>query len=1100
MVFHSDPEINIIKKTSSEEILAMETKRSFFGHPFLRFSFHASSHYRTFLVFVLTLAFIPSCVEKKMSLKEAKQIAVSMEGKSFVPPPRRIDDVRALLNQPGNYDPKAVARAKEAANIKPPKNKSSSKMGRFYVSRGISRGYLGWNKQALDDIRKGLKYWGEGKPSWIDPFDFSILLVSAGRIEMENGNFSQGIELIKKGNNYRDWPMSYLYLMEGYLLIGDFKAAKENMEKGLDFVTGKLTNPLHILIGMLNRYWENYRAGMLEAKGMFVEAEPHRRASRMWGPNFLRDIQSGGIPGGGDITIQLQAGEVISDGLLLAKNLTQQGRLVEAEMVARDTLKDSIGLCGKNSAYTGKTVGCLAAIRLTQGYMDDAEKLGHAQISILKASGLLPDSRLMGEAKTFLGDVLTVRRNFIGAMKHYDLAGEGLIDNQYYFKKILAQNPNRIISQLKTGRIEEAMESISGVYNHYKEFVGEENYTTAELLALKGMGLFMMKREKEALEDFSRAVPLLFNNDSGEKLDYTKKQGRQIIVESYLDLLKNIHESKRDKEFSINASREAFKIVGAMTMTESTVRGALGAFTARAAASRDPELAELVRKEQDLLRQSEAAHGMLANAMIVSADARRSEGIEDHKATIDRLMNSRMVLLEEIKTRFPQYSNFINPKPVTLNQVQKYLNPNEALISINTTENQTYVWAVPKNGKIQWAAVPFGKKDIQKTGTLLRKALDPKPETFGDIPEFDLDRAYDLYNKLLKPVEEGWKDARDLLIVAPGPLGQLPFSILPTESVRLGKKKRDLFANYRDVPWLIRKVSITRLPSISSFVTLRTIPEGDPSRKALAGFGDPLFNRSQLAKAAMEKDDRLPASSGQSIHVRVRGIRFTELGNLDNEKISSSNLGNLNRLPDTAEEIKGIANALGADPAKDIFLGKQASESQVKTMDLSDRRVIAFASHALVPGDLDGLDQPAIALSAPSVTGGNEDGLLTMGEVLKLRLNADWVVLSACNTGAADGAGAEAVSGLGRAFFYAGTRALLVSMWPVETISAKRLTTGLFQYQKQDRTITRARALQKSMLELIDNQVLKDDASGKIIASYAHPIFWAPFIVVGDGG
>ena len=86
---------------------------------------------------------------------------------------------------------------------------------------------------------------------------------------------------------------------------------------------------------------------------------------------------------------------------------------------------------------------------------------------------------------------------------------------------------------------------------------------------------------------------------------------------------------------------------------------------------------------------------------------------------------------------------------------------------------------------------------------------------------------------------------------------------------------------------------------------------------------------------------------------------------------------------------------------QDIFLRKRASERQVKTMDLSNRRVISFATHALVPGDLDGLDQPAIALSAPSVTGDNEDGLLTMGEVLKLKLNADWVVLSACNTGAA---------------------------------------------------------------------------------------------------
>jgi len=152
-----------------------------------------------------------------------------------------------------------------------------------------------------------------------------------------------------------------------------------------------------------------------------------------------------------------------------------------------------------------------------------------------------------------------------------------------------------------------------------------------------------------------------------------------------------------------------------------------------------------------------------------------------------------------------------------------------------------------------------------------------------------------------------------------------------------------------------------------------------------------------------------------------------------------------------------------------------------------------------VPGDLDGLHQPALALSSPTVTGDKNDGLLTMGEVLRIRLNADWVVLSACNTGAADGAGAEAVSGLGRAFFYAGTRAILVSMWPVETTSARNLTTGVFRYQKKDGSISRARALQKSMLALMNAPGLKDKATGKIVASYAHPIFWAPFILVGDG-
>src|SRR5690606_2616099 len=147
------------------------------------------------------------------------------------------------------------------------------------------------------------------------------------------------------------------------------------------------------------------------------------------------------------------------------------------------------------------------------------------------------------------------------------------------------------------------------------------------------------------------------------------------------------------------------------------------------------------------------------------------------------------------------------------------------------------------------------------------------------------------------------------------------------------------------------------------------------------------------------------------------------------------------RLPDTADEVRSIAVALRADPVADVFLGEAANEQRVKSMPLADRKVVMFATHGLVPGDLNGLHQPALALSSPRLAGNDGDGLLTMEEILGLKLNAEWVVLSACNTATGEGAGAEAVSGLGRAFFYAGTRTLLVSNWPVETTSARALTT-----------------------------------------------------------
>ena len=122
----------------------------------------------------------------------------------------------------------------------------------------------------------------------------------------------------------------------------------------------------------------------------------------------------------------------------------------------------------------------------------------------------------------------------------------------------------------------------------------------------------------------------------------------------------------------------------------------------------------------------------------------------------------------------------------------------------------------------------------------------------------------------------------------------------------------------------------------------------------------------------------------------------------------------------------------------------------MKSTDLSSFRILAFATHGLVPGDLNGLTEPALALTAPDVADVDGDGLLTMEEVLALKLDADWVVLSACNTAPGAAAGAEAVSGLGRAFFYAGTRTLLVTNWAVDSASARELVTDIFRRQAAD--------------------------------------------------
>ena len=196
-------------------------------------------------------------------------------------------------------------------------------------------------------------------------------------------------------------------------------------------------------------------------------------------------------------------------------------------------------------------------------------------------------------------------------------------------------------------------------------------------------------------------------------------------------------------------------------------------------------------------------------------------------------------------------------------------------------------------------------------------------------------------------------------------------------------------------------------------------------------------------------------------------------------------------VPDTAIELRALGGSLQADDAS-LFLRERATETLVRSEDLSRYRVLAFATHGLVAGELKGVAEPALVFTPPETGSEDDDGLLTASEIATLKLDADWVILSACNTAAADGTpGAEGLSGLAKAFFYAGARALLVSHWSVNSEAAVAITTGMLGEMASDSNVGRAEALRRSMLAMLANE--KNDY-------FAHPMFWAPFVVVGEGG
>jgi CHAT domain-containing protein len=275
------------------------------------------------------------------------------------------------------------------------------------------------------------------------------------------------------------------------------------------------------------------------------------------------------------------------------------------------------------------------------------------------------------------------------------------------------------------------------------------------------------------------------------------------------------------------------------------------------------------------------------------------------------------------------------------------------------------------------------------------------------------------------------------------------------------------------------------LPSVTSLKAIRAFARNGQAAKPMVGFGDPVFDPAERATAlAARARQAKQAATSRPTATRAYSA-FWRGADVDRTQLARG----LPSLLDTADELKAVATRLGA-PASDIHLDKDATETMVKRLALADYRVVYFATHGLVAGDVKGLGEPSLALTLPAQPTPLDDGLLSASEVAQLKLNADWVVLSACNTAAGDTPGAEALSGLARAFFYAGARALLVSHWSVASDAATRLTTSTFDIMKSNPSIGRAEALRRAMLAYMNDK-------GEPLNAY--PGYWGPFSAIGEG-
>lgn len=558
----------------------------------------------------------------------------------------------------------------------------------------------------------------------------------------------------------------------------------------------------------------------------------------------------------------------------------------------------------------------------------------------------------------------------------------------------------------------------------------------------------------------------------------------------------------------------------------SEAAAALAQMAARSAKD-SPELAALVRERQDLVAEWQGKDKLLIAARSESPARRNAAG---EKALSERLaaIDQRLASIDARLARdFPDYAALANPKLIRVAEVQAVLSANEALVLFLETDvrfkplpEETFVWVVTKTD-VRWVRSELGTVALRREVAALRCGLDAAawwdansqcPEltgasytdanhNAGKPPPFDAARAHSLYKGLFAEVEEVIR-GKHLLVVLSGALTTLPLQVLVTEP----PKSKD----FADVHWLNRDHAITVLPSVASLAALRRTGKPSAAHKPMIGFGNPLLDGDQdhPQHGAYFKQQAHLASTRIGCAVTVQQRTAARRALIRSivpipQSAGVADLAHLKRqtpLPETADEVCAVARSVKADPA-DMRIGDSAREGEIKrlsgTGELSRYRILHFATHGVLAGQISGTREPGLILSPPATATAEDDGYLSGSEIASLKLDADWVILSACNTasGAGEGNAAEALSGLARAFFYAGARALLVSHWEVDSDAAVKLVTGSIGELTASGQIGRSEALRRAMLA-----VMADTTRPSNWVPAWHPSVWAPFVVVGEGG
>lgn len=458
----------------------------------------------------------------------------------------------------------------------------------------------------------------------------------------------------------------------------------------------------------------------------------------------------------------------------------------------------------------------------------------------------------------------------------------------------------------------------------------------------------------------------------------------------------------------------------------------------------DSPLATLVRRKQDIMdRQSREAAKLVREAS--KAPAVRNTAIENSlRTTISSLLEDVEAIDRELSIRFPDYQELNRIEPISLRSVQKMLQPGEAMLVYGAMparrQHYLYMDSEARKRLYLWVIRPDSVKflpidvSLDRLETDIRASRDSITSlNSGGLPNVDVANLHSIYRTVLAPAEAHLDGVKQIIVVPSEILTEMPFSVLvatPENSVT------KISANYSRVNWFGLRYPISYLPSVSSFLALRKIQRAGLAKEPFVGFGDPLL------EGGLEGRTRNTASLRVGDFYRDVGSgNVPRTAGVADAKLIRQQV----RLPETEMEIREMAKILRADQDS-IWLQERATERNVKAMDLARYRTIAFATHGVMAGEIGPDMEPGLLLTPPLEGTTEDDGYLSAGEIAELKINAEFVILSACNTAAADGKpGSEGMSGLAKAFFYAGARSLLVSHWPVASEAAVPLTTGILR-------------------------------------------------------